>query len=191
MSLYQVKHRLRINNEVHPAGKNISLTDEQAQPLLKAGVVVKLLEPVSPSVSAIEMATPVTNNPPTVQVGLPSAVAPQPVDTTLATALVNAAAPTATPEKVAEPIAETVATPEISPTSTTEPVAQISSTDLPSNDNNAYGKLTKAELNTELDKRGITHDAKAINADLEALLVADDSKKAEITANPSVETLAK
>lgn len=40
-----------------------------------------------------------------------------------------------------------------------------------------YSKLTKAELNAELDKRGITHDAAAKNADLEALLTANDMAK--------------
>lgn len=42
-----------------------------------------------------------------------------------------------------------------------------------------YSKLTKAELNAELDKRGITHDAAAKNADLEALLTADDMAKSQ------------
>lgn len=40
-----------------------------------------------------------------------------------------------------------------------------------------YSKLTKAELNAELDKRGIAHDAAAKNADLEALLTANDMAK--------------
>ncbi len=37
-----------------------------------------------------------------------------------------------------------------------------------------YTKMTKDELNAELDKRKIEHDAKAKNDELEALLVAND-----------------
>ena len=66
--------------------------------------------------------------------------------------------------------------------STDAPSTDAPSTDAPSNDSNAYGNLTKAQLNAELDKRGIAHDAKATNAELEALLVADDEKKATATA---------
>lgn len=39
-----------------------------------------------------------------------------------------------------------------------------------------YGKLTKAELITQLSARGITHSPKAKNDELVALLVADDNK---------------
>lgn len=38
-----------------------------------------------------------------------------------------------------------------------------------------YDSYTKKELNDELDDRGIEHDARAVNADLIALLVADDA----------------
>ncbi len=42
-----------------------------------------------------------------------------------------------------------------------------------------YSKLSKAELNAELDKRGIEHDASAKNDELEALLIADDKSASE------------
>ncbi len=42
-----------------------------------------------------------------------------------------------------------------------------------------YSKLSKAELNAELDKRGIEHDAGAKNDELEALLIADDKSASE------------
>lgn len=41
-----------------------------------------------------------------------------------------------------------------------------------------YSKLKKAELNAELDKRGIAHDGDLTNAQLAALLVANDNTKA-------------
>lgn len=40
-----------------------------------------------------------------------------------------------------------------------------------------YSSLKKAELSAELTKRGIEHDATAKNAELEALLVANDAAK--------------
>lgn len=40
-----------------------------------------------------------------------------------------------------------------------------------------YTKLKKEQLNAELDARGIEHDPEAVNADLVALLVADDEAK--------------
>lgn len=45
-----------------------------------------------------------------------------------------------------------------------------------------YSKLKKAELNAELDKRGIAHDSDLTNAQLAALLVAND-KATEAGAN--------
>jgi hypothetical protein len=76
----------------------------------------------------------------------------------------------------AEPIA-------IAPIESVEPVAPIEVSDtaetVTSTPNANYGKLTKAELNAELDKRGIAHDAKATNEVLQALLVADDSAKTQ------------
>ena len=76
----------------------------------------------------------------------------------------------------AEPVA-------IAPIESVEPVASIEVSDtaetVTSTPNANYGKLTKAELNAELDKRGIAHDAKATNEVLQALLVADDSAKTQ------------
>ena len=73
----------------------------------------------------------------------------------------------------AEPVA-------IAPIESLEPVIPIEVSDtaamVTSTPNANYGKLTKAELNKELDKRGIAHDPKASNEALEALLVADDAK---------------
>ncbi len=75
----------------------------------------------------------------------------------------------------AEPVA-------IAPIESVEPVAPIEVSDtaatVTSTPDN-YSKLTKAELNAELDKRGIAHDAKATNEVLQALLVADDSAKTQ------------
>lgn len=44
---------------------------------------------------------------------------------------------------------------------------------------NPYDGWLKADLNAELDKRGIEHDAYARNDDLEALLMADDATQAD------------
>lgn len=52
---------------------------------------------------------------------------------------------------------------------TTEPEAII----------NSYDGWLKKDLNAELDKRGIEHDATARNDELEALLVADDAAQAK------------
>lgn len=44
---------------------------------------------------------------------------------------------------------------------------------------NVYDGWLKKDLNAELDKRGIEHDATARNDELEALLVADDAAQAQ------------
>ncbi len=48
----------------------------------------------------------------------------------------------------------------------------------PEASNNPYDGWLKKDLNAELDKRGIEHDAAARNDDLELLLINDDNKKA-------------
>lgn len=48
---------------------------------------------------------------------------------------------------------------------------------------NVYDGWLKKDLNAELDKRGIEHDASARNDELEALLMADDAHKAQAQAD--------
>lgn len=77
---------------------------------------------------------------------------------------------TVEPEPVVEapqPEPELVVTETVEP----EPVEAVT---------NPYDGWLKADLNAELDKRGIEHDAYARNDELEALLVADDAKQSDV-----------
>lgn len=140
-------------------GDKAELDSDKMKGLIKMGAVQELPEPVAPVVPATPVAT---TTPPIAPVAPVTTVTP--------------AVPTE-PVTPAEPVAtvESMTTTELAQTDTP-------SSDVPSNDSNVYGNLTKAQLNAELDKRGIAHDAKATNAELEALLVADDEKKATATA---------
>ena len=151
-------------------GDKAELDSDKMQGLVKMGAVQELPEPVAPAVTttqSVETVAPVT--------ALNSSV---PVVATLPPAELTE------PVKSVEPVAT------VEPTVATANQATDSQTtgtqDTPSNDTNVYGNLTKAQLNAELDKRGIAHDPKAINAELEALLVADDKQKAAATATAPV-----
>lgn len=146
-------------------GDKAELDSDKMKGLVKMGAVQELPEPVTPVVPTAPVA-PVTP----IATTTPSIAPVTPVTT------VTPAVPTE-PVTPAEPVAtvESMTTTELAQTDTP-------SSDVPSNDSNVYGNLTKAQLNAELDKRGIAHDAKATNAELEALLVADDEKKATATA---------
>lgn len=76
---------------------------------------------------------------------------------------------TPAPAETAAPVTEPQATP-VTPVAPVETAVTID-----------YNKLKKAELNAELDKRGIAHDSDATNAELAALLVANDQAKAAKT----------
>lgn len=152
-------------------GDKAELDSDKMQGLVKLGAVQALPEPVAPApavtTQSVETVAPVTALTPSVPVvaTLPPAELTEPV-------------------KPVEPVAT------VEPTVATANQATDSQTtgtqDTPSNDTNVYGNLTKAQLNAELDKRGIAHDPKAINAELEALLVADDKQKAAATATAPV-----
>lgn len=80
----------------------------------------------------------------------------------------------------AEPVVETVEAPQpeaIEPVQAVEP-----ETVEPQPNKSAYNDWLKKDLNAELDKRGIEHDAAARNDDLEALLIADDEHQAQADA---------
>ena len=104
----------------------------------------------------------------------------------------NAQADLAKAENTVAPVAENLPTdkPQLADQTVTHPeqpteqsftpaTLEAQPVDLPVATVVDYSKLTKAELNAELDKRGITHDAAAKNADLEALLTADDMAKSQ------------
>ena len=78
----------------------------------------------------------------------------------------------------AEPVVETVEAPQpeaIEPVQAVEP-----ETVEPQPNKSAYNDWLKKDLNAELDKRGIEHDAAARNDDLELLLINDDNQQANI-----------
>lgn len=173
MKTYQFKMRAYVGSRVCRIGETIQLEDNQAAGLVRLGAIVEIHNS-APVVS--ESVAPVT---PIVPIAIPVVA---PVSAPVAEPKIETTT-TSTAETTAEPLAT------VEPMVTAEPAQSgTPSSDSPSNDSNAYGNLTKAQLNAELDKRGIAHDAKATNAELEALLVADDEQKATATATAPVET---
>ena len=148
-------------------GDKAELDSDKMQGLVKLGAVQALPEPVAPApavtTQSVETVAPVTALTPNV----PVVATLPPVEPTEPTAV------------------EPVVMDTVEPTGATA-IQATGTQDSPSNDTNVYGNLTKAQLNAELDKRGIAHDPKAINAELEALLVADDEQKSAATATAPV-----
>lgn len=154
--------RSYVSGKLFLKGDKAELDSDKMQGLVKMGAVQALPEPVAPAVTttqSVETVAPVTALTPNV----PVVATLPPVEPTEPTAV------------------EPVVMDTVEPTGATA-IQATGTQDSPSNDTNVYGNLTKAQLNAELDKRGIAHDPKAINAELEALLVADDEQKAAATA---------
>ncbi len=176
--LYLFLMRSYVAGVLYQRGEKAELDSDKMKGLIKMGAVQELPEPVTP-------VTPVASVTPGATTTLPIAPAAPVATVTPAVpvATVTASEPTE-PVKPVEPVAT------VEPTVATANQATDSQTtgtqDTPSNDTNVYGNLTKAQLNAELDKRGIAHDAKATNAELEALLVADDEQKSAATATAPV-----
>lgn len=165
---------------LYQRGEKAELDSDKMKGLIKMGAVQELPEPVAPApavtTQSVETVAPVTALTPNVPV---MATLPPVEPTEL------------TEHTVAEPVlmdtVEPTGATAIQATAMQATAIQATGTqDSPSNDTNVYGNLTKAQLNAELDKRGIAHDAKATNAELEALLVADDEQKSAATATAPV-----
>lgn len=89
-----------------------------------------------------------------------------------------------TDDELAALTANEATTPPLATPPATQQIAQPQSaaTPDPALPVHNYSSMTKAELNAELDKRGIKHDAKAANAELMALLEKSDNAKTKAEA---------
>ena len=74
--------------------------------------------------------------------------------------------------------AETIGSVKMPPAETVEVVEPETLQPEPEAVTNPYDGWLKKDLNAELDKRGIDHDATATNDTLEALLIEDDAVQA-------------
>lgn len=84
------------------------------------------------------------------------------------------------PPSDSEPVAVEVVeaeTIEVVEPDTVEPVEAVEAETAPESVTNPYQGWLKKDLNAELDKRGIEHDAAARNDDLELLLINNDNNQ--------------
>lgn len=160
MQNYHVKMRLRVDGKVYQSGDKVELSDNQATPLLKMNAVMLapavIASPIVPATAVTDTVAPVAPITPTPVISPVTTPTAEPVSTP--EAISSESTPNAT---LAEPV-KTAAAPQ--PSTIT-----------------GYSNFTKAQLNAELDKRGITRDSKATNEVLEGLLLADDVAKATAT----------
>lgn len=164
MQNYHVKMRLRVDGKVYQSGDKVELSDNQATPLLKMNAVMLapavIASPIVPATAVTETVAPV------------APITPTPV---ISPVISPVTTPTAEPVSTPEAISS-----ESTPNATLAEPVKTAAAPQPSTIT-GYSNFTKAQLNAELDKRGITRDSKATNEVLEGLLLADDVAKATAT----------